>query len=184
MNTQYLDITWLTTYGLGPNNVLDYFYTSPFYDPTTNNEHYRIQNIPSHVMITSLANGTGMEYEVDSLLSKDPHLFVIKKQNRNKSIVEVVEMFYCLDGLIFQSPYLLDVLRTRISKISHRLQKSFDDISANIEYSSAGGHSFVVKMTDESDADESKDKTAIVSTTNTVYTDFKLLYEDLKASNF
>jgi mediator of RNA polymerase II transcription subunit 6 len=182
MNTQYLDITWLTTFGLGPNNVLEYFYTSPFYDPTSNNEMFRIQGIPSYTMIAALTNGktVGLEYEVDNALSKDPHLFVIKKQNRNKNIVEVLEVFYCLDGIIFQSPYLLDVLRTRLSKISHRLQKSFDQISSNIEYSSAGGHSFVVKE-DESELTEQLEK-AVINGNTSQFTDFKLLFEDLRAA--
>ncbi len=181
MNSQYIDIAWLTTFGLGPNNVLEYFYTSPFYDPNTNNETYRIQAIPSYVMVEQLKKSIGLEYEVDLHLSKEPHLFVIKKQNRSAgNSVEVLELFYCLEGIIYQSPFLSDLLQTRIAKISHSLLQSFNEINANIEYSIATGqHTIKGQEVVENDVKAANSKAPV-----SVYTDFKVLYEDLKPSNF
>lgn len=125
MNTQYIDITWLTTFGLSTHNVLDYFYTSPFYDPASNNEEVRKQGVsPDHLQAM-----VGSEYAVDLQSSKEPHLYIIRKQNRrSKNCTETLEIFYCLDGIIYQCPLLLDVLKARIAKASFHLSNSFEQI--------------------------------------------------------
>lgn len=125
MNTQYIDITWLTTFGLSTVNVLDYFYSSPFYESTSNNEIIRTQGVsPEH-----LQSMVGIEYAVDYQSSKEPHLYVIRKQNRrSRSSTETIEIYYCLDGIIYQCPLLLDVLKARIAKASFHLANSFEQI--------------------------------------------------------
>lgn len=130
MNTQYIDITWLTTFGLSTVNVLDYFYTSPFYESTSNNEIIRTQGVsPDH-----LQTMIGIEYAVDYQSSKEPHLYIIKKQNRrSKTSTETIEIFYCLDGIIYQCPLLLDVLKTRIAKATFHLGNSFEQIKEIME---------------------------------------------------
>lgn len=122
MNTQYIDITWLTTFGLQIDNVLEYFYTSPFYDPNCNNEIVRTQGLSSE----HLQALVGTEYAVDIQSSQPPHLFVIRKQERrSKTITETLEIYYCLDGIVYQCPVLLDVIQTRIAKTTAALGQSF-----------------------------------------------------------
>ncbi len=142
MNTQYIDITWLTTFGLSTDNVLDYFYTSPFYESSSNNEIIRTQGVSS----AHLQQLTGLEYNVDIASSKEPHLYVIRKQlRRSKTNTETLDVFYCLDGIIYQCPVLLDVLNSRIAKAAHHLRNSFEDV-ANI----ASGDGYERKFTDAS----------------------------------
>lgn len=43
MNNQYIDVNWLQVFNLTIETVLDYFYTSPFYDVNANNEIIRSQ---------------------------------------------------------------------------------------------------------------------------------------------
>ena len=125
MNTQYIDITWLTTFGLNSLNALDYFYSSPFYDPHCNNEIIRSQGLAS----THLQALTGVEYALDLQSSKEPHLYVIKKQiRRSRNIAETLEVFYCLDGIIYQCPVFLEVIQSRLAKASLALKKSFNDL--------------------------------------------------------
>ena len=127
MNTQFIDITWLTTFGLSTENVLDYFYTSPFYEPSSNNEIIRTQGVST----AHLQQLTGLEYNVDISSSKEPHLYVIRKQlRRSKTNTETIDVFYCLDGIIYQCPVLLDVLNSRIAKAAHHLRNSFEDVAS------------------------------------------------------
>ncbi len=126
MNTQYIDITWLTTFGLSTDNVLDYFYTSPFYEPNCNNEIIRTQGVSSAHLLSLV----GLEYNVDLQSSKEPHLYVIRKQlRRSKNATETLDIFYCLDGIVYQSPVLLDVLNSRMAKAAHHLRDSFEQIA-------------------------------------------------------
>mmetsp|Transcript_13172 Transcript_13172/g.26693 ORF Transcript_13172/g.26693 Transcript_13172/m.26693 type:complete len:140 (+) Transcript_13172:142-561(+) len=130
MNTQYIDITFLATFGLRFDNVLEYFYTSPFYDPNCNNEVVRTQGLSSD----HLQGLTGLEYAVDTQSSKEPHLFVIRKQyRRSKGASETLEIFYCLDGIIYQCPVLLDLLQSRMLKASTALKQSYDILSELLE---------------------------------------------------
>jgi MED6 mediator sub complex component len=136
IDTQYIDIQWLKTYGLGRNNVLDYFYTSPFFDLASNNNLIRTQGVqPDH-----LVNLTGLEYAVDPDIPDQPNLFVIRKQYRESpKNVRILEVYYCLDGIIYQSPELLQLVRSRINKTSHYLDESFQLIQSSTSYSNRHG---------------------------------------------
>lgn len=119
----YCDITWLATFGLSSANVLDYFYTSPFYDQDCNNEIVRTQG----VSLTHLLEMEGIEYVIDEKNSKEPNLFIIQHNIRKSPrAAEVIGVYYCLDGTLYQGPFLLDVVRTRIAKLSYYLSKSFE----------------------------------------------------------
>jgi len=128
---------WLKFYGLARINVLDYFYTSPFFDITSNNQLIRTQGVrPEHLL-----NMTGIEYSLDEINISEPNLFVIKMQLR-KSPREAVllDIFYCLDGVIYQAPDMLDLVRSRILKTSHYLRNSFELLHGTTEYTSENGH--------------------------------------------
>jgi hypothetical protein len=128
---------WLKFYGLARINVLDYFYTSPFFDITANNQLIRTQGVrPEHLL-----NMTGIEYSLDEINISEPNLFVIKMQLR-KSPREAVllDIFYCLDGVIYQAPDMLDLVRSRILKTSHYLRNSFELLHGTTEYTSENGH--------------------------------------------
>jgi MED6 mediator sub complex component len=68
-------------------------------------------------------------------------LYVIKMQFR-KSPRETSprDIFYCIDGIIYKSPDMLDLVRSRIAKASHYLGNSFDELHQTISYSSTTGH--------------------------------------------
>jgi hypothetical protein len=123
---QFIDISWLTTFGLRFDNALDYFYGSPFYEPIgCNNEIVRSQGLSSD----HLQGLTGIEYAVDKESSKEPHLFVIRKQyRRSRNTCDTLEIFYCLDGIVYQCPLLVDVLHTRLAKAALALDQSFSEL--------------------------------------------------------
>lgn len=87
---KFVDMNWLHFNGLNRNNVLGYFYTSPFYDNSSNNEAIRGERIPNYA---ELLNKTGLEFELDTANIDEPHLYVIKKQIRKS--LEKVELMEC-----------------------------------------------------------------------------------------
>eukprot|EP01039_Chlorochromonas_danica_P008079 gene8079-8910_t len=128
--SSYQDVGFLTIFPLiSPSAVLDYFATSPFFDNNSNNQALRTQQIPQ--LPHHLSQMTGIEYQVEERLSSPPRLFVIVKQFR-KSVnrTDFLEAFYCLDGVIYQCPSLMDVIRVRFSKIAHSIEKSFEIVCA------------------------------------------------------
>jgi hypothetical protein len=129
----FMDASWLQSFGLSQENVLDYFYLSPFYDSTANNQILRAQRVsPSHLL-----NMIGLEFIVEPN-PYEPTLFLIKKQNRKSSHhVEVLEVFYVMEGIIYQSPSLIDVLSTRYNKIALYLHQAFE-IALNDSKHSSG----------------------------------------------
>lgn len=54
----FIDPVWLQQWGLGPENALDYFALSPFYDKACNNEQCRMQGVD---LREGLLNLTGLE---------------------------------------------------------------------------------------------------------------------------
>lgn len=60
-------------------------------------------------------------------------MFIITKQNRiNLTDVEVLEVFYVLDGIIYQAPMLSELVISRIDKICLNITKSFQSLHNNI----------------------------------------------------
>ena len=130
----FMDILWLKTFGLRSDNALEYFYTSPFFDSTSNNQTIRTQG----VSLMHLIEMQGLEYALDTELLGDPSLFVIKKQLRkDRNSATLLDVYYCLDGVIYQSPILLDLLRSRFAKISYSLLLSFNAVKDNSRLSPA-----------------------------------------------
>jgi hypothetical protein len=136
----FMDAAWLQTYGLSRDNVLDYFYLSPFYDLTSNNQTIRAQRVTTIYLL----NLIGLEFILESnnqLSLYEPTLFVIKKQYRKSSHhAEVLEVFYVMEGIIYQSPSFIDLLNIKYNKISLYLQQSFQ-ISLNESQHMNEGHS-------------------------------------------
>jgi mediator of RNA polymerase II transcription subunit 6 len=147
LHAQYIDIIWLKEYGVHKGNVLDYFYYSPWYTSLLedkspnriipNNELCRLgQQDPSiHLPLM-----VGLEFALDMEHMDEPHLYVIKKQNRiDQFNVQILEIFYVIDGIIYQSPVLLELLRSRLSKTSHYFVNSFNILQEKSSYTSSQG---------------------------------------------
>lgn len=137
MNTQYTDAVWLKTFHLRKENVLDYFSTSPFFDPTSNNQILNTQGISSE----HLLGMTGLEYSIDAENTVEPHLYVIQKAyRRSPTTSETIEIYYCVNGVIYQSPFFLELLRTRVSKAAFNVLQAFDETVSRMVYDSTGGY--------------------------------------------
>ena len=125
---QFIDIQWLSVYGIRSENALEYFYTSPFFDTRSNNQTVRIQGVDVSKRDGILREMLGKEYVLDGLNTDEPNLYVIREQVRHSSRpgdVSLVSVFYILDGVIYQSPDFLDLLNSRVGKISSFLTRGF-----------------------------------------------------------
>jgi len=134
----FIDMMWLQVYGLNEENILEYFSISPFYDKESNNQILRNQGIFGNKAYEQLNEMIGLEFNVSSsaAATKNPRLFVINKGTRiNSREFEITEIFYCLDGSIFQTPTFTSLLRSRISKASNKLVSSHHRIHSLFEFS-------------------------------------------------
>ena len=51
-----------------------------------------------------------------------------------------MQVFYCIDGIIYQSPCLLDLLRVRIAQVSLNMFSCFEELQSRIRYNSSNEH--------------------------------------------
>ncbi|KAF9332116.1 Mediator of RNA polymerase II transcription subunit 6 [Podila minutissima] len=142
MNIEWRFQEWLIGMGgLNPENVLDYFALSPFWDPECNNAVLRMQTQFNNLgeMKQRLSEMTGVEFAL--VLDRYPHLFVIQKQRR-KSPQEVKPMaiYYVLHGNIFQCPDLQTVLSNRVLGSLHYVQSAFNEARVMTEFHPSTGY--------------------------------------------
>jgi hypothetical protein len=111
--------------------------------------------------------GPGIEYALDEMNIFEPHVYVIRKQRRlSPDKVELLEIYYIVDGYIYQSPNLLDLLRSRVGKTSYYLKKSFDQIHATVQYNERGHQCLTTNLPSEEDT-KTESSAATATTRNT-----------------
>jgi hypothetical protein len=148
-NLSFMDAAWLQTYGLSRQNVLDYFYISPFYDLNSNNQLLRAQLVDT----SHLTSMVGLEFILDTnMLAHEPTLFLIKKQYRKSSHhVDILEVYYVMEGIIYQSPCFINLLMLKYNKINLYLQQTFQCCLQNVQHENGGhqclNHSSVIPVT-------------------------------------
>ena len=137
MQTQsYMDIQWLSTFGVNLLSALDYFYTSPFFDQASNNQRIRVQGVEADRRDEILKSMTGLEFMLDEALTCEPNIYVIRKQyRRGPMATDLVDIFYIADGIIFQSPEFLALVKSRLSKASFFLTNAFEIVKGTVKYS-------------------------------------------------
>lgn len=130
-----MDIGYLSTFGLQRANALDYFYTSPFFDTSSNNQRVRSQGVALDQHVSILQTMTGVEYILDEVNTCEPNLFVFRKQRRRSpKAADLLDIFYCTDGIIYKAPDFLHLLKTRIAKATYYLDKSFETVRAGTRW--------------------------------------------------
>ena len=138
--TTWRDDQWLTFYPLNVFTAVDYFALSPFYDRSCNNELAKSMGAdvklacatrlvtphayacthgqprdrpPSTVAGLPRTLPPGVEYELQD--AQEPHLFVIRKQQRwGPKSTSPLHFYYILDGNVYQAPSLHAILSSRL----------------------------------------------------------------------
>ena len=137
---------WVTFHGgLTPENVMDYFSESPFWDNTSNNATLRMQTQFNTLQEANLnlKAMTGIEFELVS--HRPPSLFVIVKQRR-RSPTETVPLavYYILDSVVHQAPDLYSIIANRMLTSLYHLQSAFEEATKHVQYHPAIGYTWKV----------------------------------------
>ncbi|KAG0239624.1 Mediator of RNA polymerase II transcription subunit 6 [Mortierella sp. GBA43] len=127
--------------GLNPDNVLDYFALSPFWDPECNNAVLRMQTQFNNLgeMKQRLSEMTGVEFAL--VHDRFPTLFVIQKQRRRSpQEVKPMAIYYVLHGSIYQCPDLQTLLSNRILGSLHHVESAFNEARVMTEFHPSTGY--------------------------------------------
>ncbi|KAF9361761.1 Mediator of RNA polymerase II transcription subunit 6 [Mortierella sp. NVP85] len=127
--------------GLNPDNVLDYFALSPFWDPECNNAVLRMQTQFNNLgeMKQRLSEMTGVEFAL--VHDRYPTLFVIQKQRRRSpQEVKPMAIYYVLHGSIYQCPDLQTLLSNRILGSLHHVESAFNEARSMTEFHPSSGY--------------------------------------------
>lgn len=128
-DVQFIDLVWLSTFGLTETNVLQYFYQSPFYDAgNSDNEVLRRQGVDTNPenMVEHLKEMRGIQYTLDTARSSAPHLFIIRQEKRHsRTSSSILSAYYCLDGLIYKCPHFRDILHRATERTSLLISQAY-----------------------------------------------------------
>lgn len=122
-DVMWSDPQWLSSFPLNEATALHYFTTSPFYDPTCNNQLINAQQLDPSLLKTM----AGTEY---SVASPCPALFIVTKSRRSLTppSIEPLATYYIHEGNVYQAPTLHAVLSTRMLQALHHMRKALDTI--------------------------------------------------------
>ena len=135
----FKDINWLNVTGglRSPSQVLEYFYLSPFYDKTSDNEALRLQGVVN-VGYEHLLDLRGTQYICNETVN-DSHdsnirLYVVKKIRRNSARnYDVLDVYYCLDGEIYKVPDIYELVKTRYQVTAHGIKEGFNALMSTFK---------------------------------------------------
>ncbi|KAF8527911.1 MED6-domain-containing protein [Hysterangium stoloniferum] len=119
---------WIQAHGpLTPQNALDYFATSMFYDKQSNNQVLRMQTMHTGMPLENeaeeLKRFTGVEFGL--VYEEAPTLFVIHKRDRlSPDEVRPLAAYFIMHNRIYQAPDLYNVVSNRLLASVIALQAS------------------------------------------------------------
>jgi hypothetical protein len=133
----FTDPGWIQFFGgLTRENILEYFYCSPFFDKRSCNQVLQAQRAG----LDNLNTMIGIQYLIEPN-AHEPQLFIIREVLREKSGRTLLrKIFYCLDGRFLQSPDVFDLVRVRSRKLMMYVKKSFEEVQKSVQFSASGGH--------------------------------------------
>lgn len=119
----FTDPYWLAQNVLSRSNALEYFSSSPFYDKTCNNEVLKMQSKFREVTPDQLHKMVGIEYA----LGKPSPVITIEKLYRHSSKnVDVLAIFYIVNGYIYQAPRVQKIYSSRLTNALFYIYNALD----------------------------------------------------------
>ncbi|ORX90201.1 MED6-domain-containing protein [Basidiobolus meristosporus CBS 931.73] len=146
-NLEWRFSEWLVQAGgLNPQNVLEYFSLSPYWDPESNNAILKMQTQFNELepLDMKLREMTGIEFVLAH--ERWPVLFVIRKQRRRSPDEAIpIATYYIINGNIYQSPDLYSVMANRMLTSLTHLQSAFREAHKFAEFHPSRGYSWKIE---------------------------------------
>ncbi|KAJ1831323.1 Mediator of RNA polymerase II transcription subunit 6 [Coemansia sp. RSA 2711] len=135
---------WIDQYrGLRPENVLEYFSQSPFWDSSSNNAVLKMQTQFNDLNQESydLKSMVGVEFAVT--YQEPPLLFIITKFRRaSPTKATPIAVYYIYDGNAYEAPSLHAIVSSRMLTSIKNVQNAFATARAHAEFHPATGYSW------------------------------------------
>jgi hypothetical protein len=113
---------------LDENNIMDYFYASPFYEKNSINHICYTQKIDFN---SKKFYYSGIEFNIESV-DKEKDLFVINKCFRkNFKESTLISYYYIFKGTIYQSPDVYSVIISNVESIAHNFNTIINEINTD-----------------------------------------------------
>ncbi|KAJ2586635.1 Mediator of RNA polymerase II transcription subunit 6 [Coemansia sp. RSA 1722] len=135
---------WLFQFGgLRPDNVLEYFSQSPFWDSSSNNAILKMQTQFNDLQQASynLSSMVGIEFAVTH--QEPPALFIITKFRRSSPTKVVpLAVYYIVDGNTYEAPNLYSIISTRMLSSVKKVEEAFEIARKHSEFHPSIGYSW------------------------------------------
>ncbi|KAJ1897263.1 Mediator of RNA polymerase II transcription subunit 6 [Kickxella alabastrina] len=135
---------WLFQFGgLHPDNVLEYFSQSPFWDSASNNAILKMQTQFNDFQQSAydLKSMVGIEFALTH--QEPPALFIITKFRRSSPTkVTPISVYYIVDGNAYEAPTLYSIVSTRMLSSIKKVEEAFEIARAHAEFHPSSGYSW------------------------------------------
>ncbi|KAJ1722493.1 Mediator of RNA polymerase II transcription subunit 6 [Coemansia erecta] len=135
---------WIFQFGgLRPDNVLEYFSQSPFWDSSSNNAILKMQTQFNDLQQASynLTSMVGIEFAVTH--QEPPSLFIITKFRRSSPTKTVpLSVYYIVDGNAYEAPNLYSIVSTRMLSSIKKVEEAFEIARSHAEFHPSIGYSW------------------------------------------
>lgn len=122
----FVDQVFLQNSPLSPDNILEYFARSPFYDSSSINEIVKMQNQYRGISGNDdFSKYKGMYYVVDHY-NPENTLFVIRQSINKDNLHTNIAYFYVIHGHIYQAPTQESIYNASINNIFWHLSNTID----------------------------------------------------------
>lgn len=146
---QWRSPEWIQRFGLRTDNVLDYFSQSPFFDRSSNNQVLKMQSQFNELgqaqhrnpaeFYNELRNMRGVEFVV--AISREPDLWVIRKQNRlSPQETRPLATYFVIGENIYMAPSVYSVVTSRLLSTTLNLNKALTKARALPGFSPSQGY--------------------------------------------
>ncbi|KAF9762738.1 Mediator of RNA polymerase II transcription subunit 6 [Nosema granulosis] len=155
-NICFIDTNFISFNPLNENNIIDYFSTSPFYDPSCNNEVLKMQSQYTGNKINQQVDKLKGMYFILDYRNEDNTLFVIRKSINTGDEHVNINFYYVIFGHIYEAPTCSSLFHSKATEVFWQLNKIIDCIIEEIDFNPLG-----IKDQNSSDKAHEKEYTII-----------------------
>lgn len=111
----YINEQFLNNFGLDNNTIMEYFSLSHFYESNSINQRCKVQKID---FLSHKNEYNGIEFNL--IHNENPYV-ISKEVRKNPYDTVIISYYYCLNGVIYQSPDLNSVVLSNIQSVASEM---------------------------------------------------------------